>query len=108
MDYQQFKETVVEGLKNIYPNATVSLASVEKNNGIELDGVVIREEGQNISPNIYLLCPILYIFIILRKKKYRSLSSENFMRVSEYHLEPLINKVRWSNVLIYDYVERQN
>ena len=54
MDYQQFKETVVEGLKNIYPDATVSLASVKKNNGIELDGVVIRELGQNISPNIYL------------------------------------------------------
>lgn len=54
MDYQQFKETVVEGLKKIYPDATVSLASVKKNNGIELDGVVIREEGQNISPNIYL------------------------------------------------------
>ena len=49
MDYQQFKETVVEGLKNIYPYATVSLASVKKNNGIELDGVVIRELGQNIS-----------------------------------------------------------
>ena len=54
MDYQQFKETVVEGLKNIYPDATVSLASVKKNNGIELDGVVVKELGQNISPNIYL------------------------------------------------------
>lgn len=54
MEYQQFKETVVEGLKRIYPDAAVSLASVKKNNGIELDGVVIREEGQSISPNIYL------------------------------------------------------
>lgn len=54
MEFQQFKDVVVEGLKKIYPNATVSLASVKKNNGIELDGVVIREEGQNISPNIYL------------------------------------------------------
>ena len=54
MDYQQFKETVVEGLQRIYPDAAVSLASVTKNNGIVLDGVVIREEGQNISPNIYL------------------------------------------------------
>lgn len=54
MDYQQFKETVEEGLKKYYPAATVSLTSVKKNNGIKLDGVIIREAGQDISPTIYL------------------------------------------------------
>lgn len=54
MDYQQFKETVVKGLEEEYPNETVSLTSVKKNNGVEYDGIVFREQGQRISPTIYL------------------------------------------------------
>lgn len=53
-DFQQFKEIVLEKLKDRYHDAMVSITSVTKNNGIVLDGLVIREDGRNISPTIYL------------------------------------------------------
>lgn len=53
MEYCEFLECIKKQIArrtgdNVYINHVV------KNNGYELDGIVIMEEGNNISPNIYL------------------------------------------------------
>lgn len=54
MDYKHFLEILISKIKNNYPDAEVEVHSITKNNGIVLDGVVIREEDKRISPTIYL------------------------------------------------------
>ena len=58
MDYNEFKDHVTENIKEYlnesFENASVDIKQVVKNNGMELDGLVIRKEGENITPNIYL------------------------------------------------------
>lgn len=58
MTYDEFKDYVADNIKNFlnesYENATVDIKQVVKNNNQELDGLVIRKEGENITPNIYL------------------------------------------------------
>ncbi len=54
MDYQQFEEKLVEGIQQRYSGCEVSVRSVNKNNGIKLRGLSIREQGDVISPTIYL------------------------------------------------------
>ena len=53
MEYCEFLECIKKQIvrrtgDNVYINHVI------KNNGYELDGIVIMEEGNNISPNIYL------------------------------------------------------
>jgi hypothetical protein len=55
MEYNKFLEDVKQCVAwKIGGNYTVQLNHVIKNNAVELDGIVIFEEGGKISPNIYL------------------------------------------------------
>ena len=58
MDCDEFKEKVKDNIKNYLPmqyeKANVSLQSVVKNNDVQLTGLMIRLEENNIAPFIYL------------------------------------------------------
>lgn len=58
VNYEEFKEEVkdhiLEYLPETFADADVSIHSVIKNNGVRLDGLMIRESASNICPNIYL------------------------------------------------------
>lgn len=58
LNYQEFKDYMKENIKAELPNeyeaARVEINQITKNNGIVLDGLTIRQEGQSITPTIYL------------------------------------------------------
>ena len=54
MHYETFKEQILAALKKELPNAALSIEPVMKNNDVTLDGLIIMEEGTNISPTLYL------------------------------------------------------
>ena len=58
MNFEEFKEYVkdhiLEYLPESYSAAKVTIQSVVKNNDWKLDGLTVRNEHSNISPNIYL------------------------------------------------------
>ena len=58
MNYEEFKMEVADSIKDYLPlkyeDAEVSVNRVLKNNDTVLDGLLIRVEGSNISPSIYL------------------------------------------------------
>lgn len=58
MNYEEFKDEVKESIKGFLPpeyeNADVRISQVIKNNGMELDALQIRKEGETITPSIYL------------------------------------------------------
>ena len=55
MEYGDFLQCVQEyAKKETGRGGVVSINHVIKNNGCELDGLVIMEEGKHISPTIYL------------------------------------------------------
>ena len=55
MNYQLFLKEIEEVVKEkVEQDFHVYINSVLKNNGIELDAIVILKEGENVSPNIYL------------------------------------------------------
>lgn len=58
MNYEEFKEYVkdhiLEYLPESYSAAKVTIQSVVKNNDRKLDGLTVRTQNSNISPNIYL------------------------------------------------------
>lgn len=58
MDFDEFKEKIKDNIKNYLPmqyeKANVSLQSVVKNNDVQLTGLMIRLEENNIAPFIYL------------------------------------------------------
>ena len=58
MDFDEFKKKVKDNIKNYLPmqyeKANVSLQSVVKNNDVQLTGLMIRLEENNIAPFIYL------------------------------------------------------
>ena len=58
MNYEEFKKEVADSIKDYLPlkyeDADVSVNRVLKNNDTVLDGLLIRVEGSNISPSIYL------------------------------------------------------
>ena len=58
MDFDEFKEKVKYNIKSYLPmqyeKANVSLQSVVKNNDVQLTGLMIRLEENNIAPFIYL------------------------------------------------------
>lgn len=54
MTYENFKEQILSGLKERFPDASLSIKPVLKNNAVILDGLMILENGTNISPTLYL------------------------------------------------------
>lgn len=54
MTYDTFKDEVLSGIKSRMPHASLSIEPIVKNNEIVLDGLVIMEDGTNISPTLYL------------------------------------------------------
>lgn len=55
MEFLQFAEAVKKGLTEYFgEEAQVMLVPVRKNNGIVLNGIVIREKESSIAPTIYL------------------------------------------------------
>lgn len=58
MDFEEFKNSVAEQIKNFLPekyeDASVTLQDVTKNNDTVLTGLLIKTEDSNIAPNIYL------------------------------------------------------
>lgn len=55
MNYQNFCRELVESVKaQLGENYQVSITNIEKNNGIIAEGMMIRKENSDISPNIYL------------------------------------------------------
>lgn len=49
-----FASTLQEMLGEAYPSCTVEIHEIPKNNGLTRTGILIREEGRNIAPAIYL------------------------------------------------------
>lgn len=58
MDFEEFKSTVAENIKDYLPmdyaDAEVTLQNVTKNNDLQLTGILIMNEESNIAPTIYL------------------------------------------------------
>lgn len=55
MDYQEFVSSVTGFLRESLPCGTkLELIPLEKNNGIIMDGLSVRREGQKVAPTIYL------------------------------------------------------
>ncbi len=54
MSYQDFLDTVLIKMKELYSDCLVEITNVTKNNGVDLKGLIIRSENHNLSPTIYL------------------------------------------------------
>ena len=55
MDYSLFKEYVLEGIRErLGEDLDYEYKSVTKNNGIVLDGLLIRDKNVCISPTVYV------------------------------------------------------
>ncbi len=55
MKYQDFLNYIKEQMTAIFePETAIYIESIKKNNGITLEGLIIRKPGTNISPAIYL------------------------------------------------------
>jgi hypothetical protein len=58
LDYEEFKQEIKDNIKDFLPeeykDASVDIQTVTKNNGLELDGVMIRQPDENIAPNVYV------------------------------------------------------
>ena len=53
--YQEFKHLLAEEVKKNFNNNTdIKVHTIIKNNSLELEGMIIVEEGRNVSPNFYL------------------------------------------------------
>lgn len=55
MDFNEFTDKVVELLKQkVGDTSSVMVTETLKNNGVRLKGIVIMEDGRNVSPTVYL------------------------------------------------------
>lgn len=55
MNYNQFKESLLQSLREAFPPETnIQFRKIRRNNGIELDALSILEHNRNIAPTIYL------------------------------------------------------
>lgn len=53
--YQEFKNLLAEEVKKNFNNtADIEVRTIIKNNSLELEGMIIVEEGSKVSPNFYL------------------------------------------------------
>ena len=80
-NYKDFKERVLKEIENRV-DGRVEIQKITKNNGLELDGLTVLEEGINVSPTIYLNyyydrfleqgMDVVVSDILLKYKKYKS------------------------------------
>ena len=54
MDYNSFISNIENHMRNLYPDAAITLSKITKNNGVILDGISINENNSNICETIYL------------------------------------------------------
>ena len=54
MDYNIFKECILEALAERFGDSKIEYKEVLKNNGIRLDGLVVRFSNKSISPTVYV------------------------------------------------------
>ena len=54
MDYNIFKECILEALAERFRDSKIEYKEVLKNNGIRLDGLVVRFSNKSISPTVYV------------------------------------------------------
>ena len=54
MEYEAFITALRDCVAELCPNDSVIIEKVTKNNGFELDGIIIRKEGENVSPTMYI------------------------------------------------------
>ncbi|MCF0128548.1 MAG: hypothetical protein HUJ70_08240 [Pseudobutyrivibrio sp.] len=54
MTFQVFKTIIINALEGIYPEASIDVIPVKKNNNSTLSGLVIKKKDVNIAPTIYL------------------------------------------------------
>ena len=58
LTYEQFKDTIIDEILTFLPeeysDCTVSIEKTLKNNGMLMDGLLIKSDKFNVSPNIYL------------------------------------------------------
>ncbi len=55
MDYNLFKEAILEALKERFDeDNTIEYREILKNNGVKLDGIIVRNKNSSISPTVYV------------------------------------------------------
>lgn len=54
MTFQQFTQEIRAGVQGRFPEADILITPAEKNNGLTLTGLTVREEGRRVTPTIYL------------------------------------------------------
>ncbi len=55
MNYQEFLESIVSEMKlRLGEHTTIDIVQIDKNNGVKLDGLIIRQDSVNMAPAIYL------------------------------------------------------
>lgn len=58
LTFEEFQGYVTDHIRELLPkefeNASAEINTVIKNNGIELKGLIVRKEGTEVAPNIYL------------------------------------------------------
>lgn len=54
LNFGQFIEEIKAGVQELFPEADISAAPTEKNNGLTLTGIIIKEPGSRVTPAIYL------------------------------------------------------
>ncbi len=58
LNFEEFKDYVLEHIREYLPeylsDADISIHTVQKNNGLELEGITVRHKDSNIAPTVYL------------------------------------------------------
>ena len=52
--FKAFVGAMQERLEARYPDCEVRAVQTDKNNGVRLTGIVIMQDGENVTPNIYM------------------------------------------------------
>lgn len=109
MTYEEFKKEIIKKIsKELLDVEEIKVSTVSKNNGVKLDGLVIREKNINISPTIYLnnyysmlvsgtsidkiISEILYVYNYNKKESNFDISFfEDFDKVKNKIIFKLVN-----------------
>ncbi|MCR4649692.1 MAG: DUF5688 family protein [Lachnospiraceae bacterium] len=54
MDYKMFKECILDGMKERFADNEFEYKEVLKNNGVKLDGLVVKTSGNRLFPTVYV------------------------------------------------------
>lgn len=57
LNFQEFIEEIKAGVQEFFPEAEILITPTEKNNGLTLTGITIKEQGCRVIPTIYLNGP---------------------------------------------------